>query len=152
MKLSKPSFLALAAIGWADGSLQRVESVGLLRAAKEAGLSDADLADVERATKQKTNLDELDLGTMTEWEQVLTYALASWLASLDGVASTDEVEVLRTLGDRLGVSDGLRKRAQAVAFDISCLPEGGRPDRYDFQKLTARLAERLPQLAPKADE
>ena len=33
--LPKESFLALAAIGWADGSLQRVEAGGLLRA--EAG-------------------------------------------------------------------------------------------------------------------
>jgi len=152
MKLSKGSFLALAAIGWADGALQRVESVGLLRAAKEAGISDADLADVEKATKEKTILDDLDLGEMSEFEQVLTYALASWFASLDGVASTDEVTVLKALGDRLGLPDNLRKRAQATAFDIACLPEGGRPDRFDFQKLTKRLAEKLPQLAPKGGE
>lgn len=152
MKLSKGSFLALAAIGWADGSLQRVESVGLLRAAKEAGLSAGDLAVVEKAAKEKTILDEIDLGEMSEWEGVLTYALASWFASLDGIASTDEIAVLKALGDRIGVADGVRKRAQAAAFDIACLPEGGRPDRYDFDKLAAQLAKKLPQLAPKASE
>jgi hypothetical protein len=31
-QLPRKSFLALAAIGWADGSLQRVEATGLIRA------------------------------------------------------------------------------------------------------------------------
>ena len=57
MKLSKRSFMALAAIGWADGALQRIEQAGLLRAAKEANLDEADLAEIEKATKTKTSLD-----------------------------------------------------------------------------------------------
>ena len=72
MELPKQAFLALAAIGWVDGSLQRIESVGL--------------------------------------------------------------------------AAPLRVRAAAVANDIACLPEGGRPERYDFQKLAARLKERMPHL------
>lgn len=151
MKLSKRSFMALAAIGWADGALQRIEQAGLLRAAKEANLDEADLAEIEKATKTKTSLDELDLGGMSEWDQVLTYALASWFASLDGVVSTSEHALLVDIGNKLGLSEALRKRAQAAAFDIACLKDGGRPDKYDFGKLTARLAERLPQLAPKAE-
>lgn len=151
MKLSKRSFLALAAIGWADGALQRVESTGLLHAAKEAGLPEADLAEVEHATKNKTTLADLDLAGMSEWEQVLTYSLASWFASLDGVTSTSEHTLLVELGTKLGLAEGVRKRAQSAAFDISCLPQGGRPDRFDFEKLRVRLAERLPQLAKKAE-
>jgi hypothetical protein len=60
MKLAKESFLALAALGWVDGSLQRTEAAGLLRAAKESGLGEADVAEVERATKQKLALDGLE--------------------------------------------------------------------------------------------
>ena len=41
--------------------------------------------------------------------------------------------------------------AQKVANDIACLPEGGRPERYDFQKLAARLKERLPQVEASKD-
>ena len=37
--------------------------------------------------------------------------------------------------------------AAVAANDIACLPEGGRPDKYDFQKLITRLKERMPQLA-----
>jgi hypothetical protein len=148
--LPKESFLALAAIGWADGSLQRVEAVGLLRAAKECGLEGADLAEVERAAKTRGSLADVDLRGLSRWKQVLTYALASWFAALDGVISTSEHETLVKVGDRLGLDPALRARAAAAANDIACLPGGGKPERYDFVKLVARLQERLPQLA--ADE
>jgi hypothetical protein len=146
MKLPKQSFLSLAAIGWADGSLQRVEATGLLRAAKEAELSAEDLGEVEKAIKTKIELDAIELGGLSEWDQVLTYALATWLSQVDGVVSTSEATTMVTLGDKLGLAQPLRKRAAAAAYDIACLPEGGRPERYDFQKLVARLRERMPQV------
>ena len=77
---------------------------------------------------------------------MLAYALASWLAQLDGITSTDESETLGKLGDALALDKPLRLRAAAAANDIACLPEGGRPERYDFVKLAARLRERLPQI------
>lgn len=146
MKLAKGSFLALAALGWVDGSLQRVEAVGLMRAAKEAGLSETDLAEVEKATKQRLSLEDVEVSNMSTWDQVLTYALAAWLAQLDGVVSTSEHTTLVALGEKLGLAEGLRKRAATAAYDVACLPEGGKPERYDFQKLAARLKERMPQL------
>ncbi len=146
-KLPVQSFLALAAIGWSDGSLQRIESTGLLRAAKECGLEGDDLAKVEAAIKQKSSLDGVDLRGMSTWEQVLTYALASWFAALDGVISTSEHDTLLRVGDQLGLDQPLRVRASTAANDIACLPGGGKPDRYDFVKLVERLRERMPQLA-----
>ena len=145
--LPKESFLALVAIGWVDKQLQRVEVTGLTRAAKEVGLSGQDLSDIEAATKAPMDLSALDLSGMGQWEQVLTYALGAWIAQVDGVVSTSESDMLAELGTKLGLSDALRKRAAAAANDIACLPEGGRPDKYDFQKLIARLKERMPQLA-----
>ncbi len=146
MKLPRQSFLALAAIGWVDGSLQRIEAAGLMRAACEAALSPEDLAEVEKATKTKVELASIDVSGMSTWEQVLTYALAAWFAQLDGVVSTSEATTMAELGDALGLADPLRKRAAAAAYDIACLPGGGKPERYDFQQLAARLRERLPQL------
>jgi hypothetical protein len=146
-QLPPQSFLALAAIGWADGSLQRIEREGLLRAAKECGLASDELALVETASKEQKTLDGVELGGMSRWEQVLTYALASWFAALDGVISTSEHETMVRIGDKLGLDAPLRARAAAAANDIACLPGAGRPDRYDFVKLVARLRERLPQLA-----
>ena len=146
-KLPLQSFLALAAIGWADGSLQRIEREGLLRAAKECGLTSDELARVEHASKEQRTLDGVELGGLSRSEQVLTYALASWFAALDGVVSTSEHETMVRVGDQLGLDPALRIRASAAANDIACLPGGGRPERYDFVKLVARLQERLPQLA-----
>ena len=147
LNLPKRSFLALAAIGWADGALKPNEAQGLVRAAKECGVSGADLAEIEKATKQRVELASVDVGGLAPWEQVLTYALASWLACLDGVQSTDERETLMQLGDLLGLEKALRVRAAAAANDIACLPQGGRPERFEFGKLADRLRERLPQLA-----
>jgi hypothetical protein len=146
MNLPKQSFLALAAIGWSDGSLQRVESTGLLRAAREAGIAGDDYNAIEDAAKQHTSLDKVDLAGLSQWDQVLTYALAAWFAQLDGVLSTTEKDTMADLGDKLGLSEALRKRCAAAANDIACLPGGGKPERYDFQKLAARLRERLPQV------
>ncbi len=146
MNLPKQSFLALAAIGWVDGSLQRNESTGLLRAAREAGLAGEDYAAVEHATAKTIELDAVDVSSMSEWERVLTYSLAAWLAQLDGVVSPSESTTLTSLGDKFGLAEAIRKRATAAANDIACLPGGGKPERYDFQKLAARLRERLPQI------
>lgn len=151
MKLTKQPFLALAAIGWVDGALQKVEATGLLRAAKESGVEGADYAEIEQATKQKQSLDGLELGGLSVWDQVLTYALAAWVAQVDGVVSASESAMLKELGDKLGLADGLRKRAATAANDIACLPEGGRPEKYDFTKLVARLEERMPQLAARKE-
>ena len=145
--LPKESFLALVAIGWVDKQLQRVEVTGLMRAAKEAGLSAQDIAEIEAATKKQMDLSALDFSSMGQWEQVLTYALAAWIAQVDGVVSTSETDMLAELGTKLGLAEPLRKRAAVAANDVACLPEGGRPDKYDFQKLIARLKERMPQLA-----
>jgi hypothetical protein len=146
MNLPKQSFLALAAIGWADGSLQPIEATGLLRAAREAGVAGDDFAEIEHAVTNKTTLDTVDVSNLSPWDQVLTYALAAWFAQLDGVLSTSEAGPLVELGDRLGLAAPLRVRAAAAANDIACLPGGGRPERYDFQKLAARLKEKLPQV------
>jgi hypothetical protein len=146
-KLPVQSFLALAAIGWADGSLQRIEREGLARAAKECGLVGDELAQIEHASKEKSGLVGVDLSGLSRWEQVLTYALASWFAALDGVISTSEHETMVEIGNQLNLDDSLRTRAAAAANDIACLPGGGKPDRYDFVKLVERLRERLPQVA-----
>lgn len=145
--LPKESFLALVAVGWVDKQLQRVEVTGLMRAAKEASLSAQDLAEIEAATKAPMDLATLDFSKLGQWEQVLTYALAAWIAQVDGVVSTSESDMLADLGTKLGLAEPLRKRAAVAANDIACLPQGGRPDKYDFEKLIARLKERMPQLA-----
>lgn len=144
--IPKQAFVALAAVAWADGSVRPNEATALVRAAKECGLAGGDLAEVEKATKTKVDIAAFDAGDMTDYQKLLTYALASWLAQLDGVVSTVEHESLIELGAKLDLSKHVQDRAASAAFDISVLPEGGRPERYDFVKLEARLREKLPQI------
>lgn len=145
--LPKQAFVALAAVGWADGTLSRSEATALVEAARKHGLDGADLADVEASTKSRVALDAFEPGDLGQWDRVVTYALASWLARLDGVQSTSETDTLRMLGERLGLAGGVRERAASAAFDVSVLPQGGRPDRYDFARLVDQLEKKLPTLA-----
>jgi len=145
--LPKQSFLALAAVGWADGRLSAVERTGLGRAAKECGVAGDDLAEVEAALKTKTDLSGFVPGDMTDWQRLVTYALGTWLARLDGVMSTDEHESLLELGKRLDLDKKICERASVAAFDISVLKDQGRPDKFDFVKLEERLREKLPGYA-----
>jgi uncharacterized membrane protein YebE (DUF533 family) len=147
LTLPKEAFLALAALGWADGSMRKNERAGLGRAAKECGLAGDDLAAVEAALTQETKLDDFVPGDMTEWQRVLTYALAVWLTRLDGVQSSDEHASLGQLAKRLDVKKHICDRAAAAALDIAALPTGGRPETFEFSKLATRLAEKLPQIS-----
>lgn len=145
--LPKQSFVALAALGWVDGTLSRSEAAGLVEAAKKHGISGEDLASVELCTKSMVSLDVFEPGEMSEWDRVLTYALGTWLSRIDGVQSRSETEALVKLGERLGLTEAVRARASAAAFDVSVLPDGNRPDRFDFDLLVVKLKERLPRLA-----
>ena len=82
----------------------------------------------------------------SEFDGVLTLAIASWLARVDGVATGVELDQLNALGDRLGVNEFKRKTAYSAAFDIACLPQGHRPEKYDFVALVAKLREKLPMV------
>ncbi|MBL8740921.1 MAG: hypothetical protein JNK04_07505 [Myxococcales bacterium] len=149
LALPKEAFLALAALGWADGRMTAVEKAGLLRASKECGLGDADTDVVAMALVKESSLADFVPGDMTQWQRIVTYALGSWFARLDGVMSTEEHESLKLLAKRLDLDKAVCERASAAAFDISVLPDGGKPDKFDFGKLEARLREKLPQYTDK---
>jgi hypothetical protein len=146
LTIPKESFVALAAVAWADGRISRGEGVGLVRAAEAAGLSGEDLATVERATQSKVALEDFDASSLSPFDGVLTLAIASWLARVDGIATGVEIDQVKILGERLGLNDFKRKTAESAAFDIACLPQGHKPEKYDFVALVAKLREKLPML------
>lgn len=142
-KLGRDAFLALAAIGWADGVLDAAEAEGIERAAKEAGLSAADLAVVARATKERIDFAAIDRKQLTPVERTFIYACAVWLARLDGHVEPEEKRALHELGDALGIPDAIRTHASAAALEVAQLPSGESAARYDFHRLRARVEERL---------
>jgi hypothetical protein len=146
-KLPRESFVALAAVAWADGRMNKVEADGLLHAARTLGLAGDDLAAVERAATAKVGLEAFDPSKLSAWERLLTYGLATWLSRIDGVQQSGEIVSLRTLAERLATAEVTEHRlraAAAVAIDVAMLPGGRRPDRYDFAAFDARLNERVP--------
>jgi uncharacterized membrane protein YebE (DUF533 family) len=143
MTLPKDCFLALAAVGWADGNLDENEAAALLRTAREMGLPPQAIEEIEEAIRQRGPLTLLSSTELGRFDRVLTYALATWLARLDGVVTPEEKDSLRTLGDVLKLPDGIRTRASAAAFEVASLPTGDRPDRYDLWALREHLIAKL---------
>jgi hypothetical protein len=145
--LPKEAFLALAAMGWADGRMTKIEREGLARAAASFGLSKEDQAAVAAALEKESSLEHFVAGGMSPFQCAITYAIACWFARLDGVVSTEEHASLATLRKGLDLEAKVAERASIAAFEVSVLPEGGKPDRFDFAKLIERLEARLPGLA-----
>jgi hypothetical protein len=146
MSLRKDGFLAIVAVARADGLLRKDESAGVLTAAQEVGLTASELAEVTAALESGLELESLDLSVLSAPERALTYAFAIWLAKVDGIVNSDELEMLRKLGTQLDLADRQRELAASAAFDITCLPGGNRPEKFQFGKLEARLREKLPML------
>jgi len=151
--LSKDAFLALAAVAWADGKLDPDEADAIVRAAAEENLALGELEDVEREVmafqdrphdaKDQPDLSFLDRSAMSKQDRVFVYGVACWIAKLDQVVTSRESDALRLLGEKLGIPDRLRARAEELAREIAALPEGDRPDRYDLKRLREKIGDRL---------
>ncbi|MBK8254872.1 MAG: hypothetical protein IPK82_19710 [Polyangiaceae bacterium] len=142
-KLGRDVFIALAAIGWSDGHLDSDEADAIVRTAMEEGLELDELAEIDQATKQRTDLSVIDRSEMTKADRLFVYAVASWMTRLDGVVEEGEQKALDQLGDLLKIPKAPREHADAIAQEIAELPEGDRPDRYDLKTLRTTINTRL---------
>jgi tellurite resistance protein len=142
-KLGSDVFVALAAIGWADGELHPDEADAIVRTALEEGLELDAITEIEQATRTRFELETFDRAGMTKDDRLFLYAVAAWLARIDGKVTPEEVQALARLGDQLKVPERPRAIADAIALEIAALPDGDRPDRYDLPRLRATIAERL---------
>lgn len=136
-------FIALAAIGWADGNMDPDEADAIVRTAMEEGLDLEEIGEIDEATKKRVELDVIDRSSMSKADRLFVYAVASWMTRLDGVVGTAEREALDKLGDLLKVPAVPREHADAIAKEVAELPEGDRPDRYDLRALRTTIQERL---------
>jgi uncharacterized membrane protein YebE (DUF533 family) len=136
-------FLALAAVGWADGKLDTEEADALVRLALEEGMSLEEIETIEKATSEPVALEWIDGAELTKADRLFVYAVASWMVRLDGVSDEREIAALDKLGALLKIPARPREHADAIAREIAELPEGDRPARYDLPKLRDTLRERL---------
>jgi uncharacterized membrane protein YebE (DUF533 family) len=146
-RLGRDVFLALAAVGWADGKLDPDEADAIVRTASDEGLDLDALAEIEAATKAPLDIGVIDRKNLTKEDRLFVYAVASWMTRLDGTVSDAETAALAKLGDALKVPEAPRAHADAIAQEIASLPEGDRPLRYDLTRLRQVISERLAEAA-----
>jgi uncharacterized membrane protein YebE (DUF533 family) len=141
--LGRDIYLALAAVGWADGNLDREEADAIVRTAHEEGLELDAIAEIEEATKKPVDMGVIDRLHMSKADRLYVYAVASWITRLDGVVTPEEEAVLVKLGAALGVPEAPRKHADAIMQEIADMPQGDRPERFNLFELRRTLDERL---------
>jgi len=142
-RLGRDVFLALAAIGWADGRLDPEEADAIVRTALEEGLELEEIAEIEEATKHPIDIGVIDRSNMSKADRLFVYAVASWMTRLDGAIDAKETEALAKLGEALRIPARPRESADAIAQEIALYAEGDRPARYDLKRLRDTLGERL---------
>jgi uncharacterized membrane protein YebE (DUF533 family) len=141
--LSRDIYVALAAVGWADGQLTPEAADAIVRTALEEGLDIDDIQQIEEATKEKVDVGEIDRMNMTKSDRLYVYAVASWIAELDGPMSGRHHSTLAQLGDALGIPEVPRQHADEIMREVAT--RGDRPDRFDLLSLRKTLDARLSQ-------
>lgn len=136
-------FLALAAVGWADGELAADEADAIVRCALEEGLELEEITAIEEATKTRVDLGDIDISKLTKADRLFVYAVATWIVGIDGTVADAEQEVLDKLGASLKIPDKPREHANAIALEIGSLGESDKPAFYNLPKLRRTLKHRL---------
>lgn len=139
--LGRDVYLALAAVGWSDGTLDRDEADAIVRTALEEGLDLDAVHEIEEATKKPIDIGMIDRLDMSKSDRLYVYAVASWITRLDGVVTVEEENALARIAQALGVPDAPRRHADAIMQQIA--EQGNRPERFDLFALRRTLDERL---------
>jgi uncharacterized membrane protein YebE (DUF533 family) len=140
--LGRDVYIALAAVGWADGQLDQEEADAIVRTALEEGLSLDEIAEIEEATKNPVDLGVIDRKNLSKEDRLFVYGVASWITRLDGVITEGEQAALRKLAEALKVPEKPRIAADGIAQDVANLSDN-RPLRYDLLALRRIIGERL---------
>src|SRR5262245_23590172 len=142
-RLGRDVFVALAAVGWADGKLDQEEADAIVRTALEEGLELDEIAEIEEATKNSIDIGVIDRKALSKEDRLFVYGVAAWIARLDGVVTDGESEVLKQLGGTLKVPDKPREIVDKIVQDVAASSDDVRPARYDLGALRRIIGERL---------
>ena len=150
-RLGRDVYIALAAVGWADGKLDPDEADAIVRAALEEGLEIEDIAEIEEATKKPVNIGIVDQKLSKE-DRLYVYGIAAWIAKMDGVVTDDESSALGRLAGALKIPERPREIVMKIVQDIAALSGDNRPARYDLVELRRVIGERLKAAQAKRAE
>jgi hypothetical protein len=100
-----------------------------------------EVAVIEQATRSPIEMVEIDRMDMTKADRLFVYAVASWIATLDGSLSARGESALATLGAALGIPVGPRQHADDIMRQVA--DRSDRPERFDLLALRRTLDSRL---------
>jgi uncharacterized membrane protein YebE (DUF533 family) len=149
-RLGRDVYIALAAVGWADGNLDQEEADAIVRTALEEGLDIVEIAEIEAATKERVDLGVIDRKELSKEDRLFVYGVACWLTRLDGVVSAAEAQALHELGEALKIPEKPRAVVDGIAQEIAHRGDD-RPDRYDLRGLRHAIGDRLKSAQIKKD-
>lgn len=141
--LSRDVSIALAAIGWADGTLDPKEADAIVRAAVDERLELEAIHEIEVATQKPVSTSAIDLDHLAEPDRLIVYAVGSWSVGMDGRLAPEERTALDALGNRLRIPAGPRLEAEAIAYKFGQLGASDEPLFYDLPKRRASLKSAL---------
>jgi len=116
--LPREVFLALLAVGWADGRLDDAERDAVFAAAEEARLEESELRSLREAARSRVELDELHVDRLRTGERAYVYAVARWIALVDGELSEREVAMLRVLAFALQMNSNTQATIEAMVAEV----------------------------------
>ena len=149
-RLGRDVYIALAAVGWADGNLDQEEADAIVRTALEEGLDITEIAEIEAATKERIDLGVIDRKNLSKEDRLFVYGVACWLTRLDGVVTAEETKALADLADALKIPEKPRGLVDGIAQDIANRGDD-RPLRYDLLGLRRAIGERLKSAQSKKE-
>ena len=139
--MSKEVYVALAAVGWADGELSPPEADAIVRAAVDDGLELDEIERIEAATREPVSMRVLDGSNLSLTERKFVYGVAAWIARIDGKVSLDEFAALHSLGSRLALSKPEQHQLDALVDEIARGSDVTRAERYDLAALRQRIED-----------
>ncbi len=142
-KIGRDVFLALAAIGWADGKLDGGEADAIVRMALEEGLELEEIEEIEKATKEPLDIGEIDISKMSKADRLFVYSVGSWIARVDGKVAEEELKALEKLGEALRIPERPREHADKIVIEIGKLGESEEAAFFNLPKLRRTLKVRL---------
>jgi uncharacterized membrane protein YebE (DUF533 family) len=149
-RLGRDVYVALAAVGWADGNLDQEEADAIVRTALEEGLDITEIAEIEAATKQPIDLGVIDRKNLSKEDRLFVYGVACWLTRLDGVVTEAESAALAKLGEALKIPEKPRAIVDGIAQEVAHRSDD-RPARYDLRGLRTAIGDRLKSAQAKKD-
>ncbi|MBX3249423.1 MAG: TerB family tellurite resistance protein [Myxococcales bacterium] len=136
--LRQDVYLALASVGWADGNLDADEVDAIAKLAFADGLDLEEVGALEAKMASPVSFDALDVEGIGAGDRVFVYAVAAWLATLDGELAAGEAEALRRVAEALGLGAETVADVDILVREVAYESGGDRPFDYDLTTLRAR--------------